>query len=188
MFRRRFKLTIRDRVRDALWPRSGWMRAGRYLGHRIGRLPGTPYSIAAGFASGAAASMTPFVGFHFVVAAGLAWALRGSLIASAIGTVVGNPWTFPAIWYLTYRLGLVLMGEAPGAGLEGGPTLSHLADKPMELLLPMTAGGLLVGLPVWLGVFVLVRSVVAAYQARRRGRIGRQRAAAEEPMGQGSVE
>jgi hypothetical protein len=183
MFRRRFKLTIRDRVRDALWPRSGWLRAGRYLGHRIGRLPGTPYSIAAGFASGAAASMTPFIGFHFVLAAALAWVTRGSLIASAIGTVVGNPWTFPAIWYLTYRIGLALLGEKPGAGLEGGPTLSHLADKPMELLLPMTAGGVLIGVPMWMVVFLLVRSVVAAYQAQRRRRIGKR-----EARMQGSVE
>ena len=32
---------------------------------RLGRLPGTPYSIAAGFACGATVSFTPLVGLHF---------------------------------------------------------------------------------------------------------------------------
>jgi uncharacterized protein (DUF2062 family) len=31
--------------------------------------------------------------------------LRGSIIASAFGTVIGNPWTFPFIWIGTYKIG-----------------------------------------------------------------------------------
>ncbi|HYE49486.1 MAG TPA: DUF2062 domain-containing protein [Azospirillaceae bacterium] len=171
MFRRRYKLTLRDRVRDALWPRAGWVRAGRYIGHRIGRLPGTPYKIAAGFASGAAASMTPFIGLHFVIAAALAWAVRGNVFASAVGTVVGNPWTFPAIWYLTYRLGCALMARTPGEAAVAELTLAYLRDRPWDILLPMTAGSVIVGAAVWIAAFAAVHSVVGAYQARRRRRI-----------------
>ena len=59
-----------------LWPRRGWTRMALYIQHRLGRLPGTPYRIAAGFACGAAISFTPFLGLHFVLAALGALALR----------------------------------------------------------------------------------------------------------------
>ena len=35
----------------------------------------------------------------------LAWILRGSMAAAIIGTLFGNPWTFPFIWYLSYEVG-----------------------------------------------------------------------------------
>jgi uncharacterized protein (DUF2062 family) len=88
----------------------GWRRASTYYWHRLQRVPGTPESVVAGFACGAAASMMPLMGLHFVLAALFALAVRGSVIASAFGTVVGNPWTFPFIWLGTYKLGALLLG------------------------------------------------------------------------------
>ena len=38
--------------------------------------------------------------FHILLAMLLALLIRGNLIASGIGTVVGNPWTFPLIWFV----------------------------------------------------------------------------------------
>ena len=51
----------------------GFVRMIKYFGHRVGRLPGTPYSISAGFAFGVAFSFTPFLGFHIAFAIGFAW-------------------------------------------------------------------------------------------------------------------
>ncbi len=98
MFKRRNKVTFAKKMRNSIWPESGWKRAWQYLSVRLYRLKGTPYSLAAGIACGAAISFTPFVGFHFVLAALTALVVRGSIIASALGTAVGNPWTFPFIW------------------------------------------------------------------------------------------
>ena len=53
--------------------------------HRIKRLPGTPQSIAAGVACGVAASFTPFIGLHFVLAALFAWLVGG------VGYISGLP-------------------------------------------------------------------------------------------------
>ena len=72
VFRRRRKRSILARLLELLWPRMGWRRAGKYYVFRIKRLPGTPYSIACGFALGAAVSFTPFIGFHFLLAGFLA--------------------------------------------------------------------------------------------------------------------
>lgn len=103
--------TMLAKLRGFFWPHIGWRRAAKYLGHRIARLPGTPYSIAAGFACGAAVSFTPFFGLHFLFAALLALALRANVLASAFGTIVGNPWTFPLIYAAAHPLGQAILGR-----------------------------------------------------------------------------
>ncbi|MFC7332972.1 DUF2062 domain-containing protein [Rhodocista pekingensis] len=170
MFKRRHKFTLRQRVRDFLWPRMGWRRALLYLGHRVGRLPGPPHRIAAGFASGAAVSMTPFVGLHFLLGFGLAWLLRGSMLAAAIGTAVGNPWTFPAIWYVSYRIGCDLLGRSPGHDTAEQLTMDFLIANPVQVLLPMSIGGFLMGVFVWGLAYAVAKPLVAMYQQRRLSR------------------
>ena len=64
MFRRRHPIPLWRRLQGWLWPHIGWRRLGIYLVKRLTRLPGTPHSIAAGFACGTAISFTPFIGFH----------------------------------------------------------------------------------------------------------------------------
>lgn len=121
LFARRDPRGLFRRAREILWPRSGFRRAAIYLGYRVVRLPGTPYSVAAGFAWGAAVSFTPLIGFHFLLAGVGAWLSRASIFASAIGTIVGNPWTFPLIWIWIYQCGAWILGQ------EGG-NAPHIAD------------------------------------------------------------
>lgn len=78
---------------------------------QLKRLKGTPYSIAAGFACGVAVSFTPFIGLHLVLAAITAWIIRGNVVSSALGTIFGNPWTFPFIWALVLSTGRFLLGD-----------------------------------------------------------------------------
>ena len=130
MFRRRKNMTILQRSREFVWPRMGWLRAGTYIRHRVARLPGSPYSIAAGLACGAAVSFTPFIGLHFVLAALIAWLIGGNLIASAIGTVVGNPWTFPFVWWGTLRLGELILGSSRATSIPERISLHYIFDHP----------------------------------------------------------
>ena len=186
MFRRREPLPLHHRAWYVLWPKAGWRRASLYMAHRVRRLPGTPYRVAAGFACGAAVSFTPFIGFHFVFAALLAVVLRGNVVASLIGTAVGNPWTFAVIWPSTYNLGQWMLGESAISGHSPEPDfislfsgliraslefdLVYIIDHVWPVLWPMMIGGLLPSLVVWIVAFWLVRGAVAEYQhARRRG-------------------
>ena len=179
MFRRRDKPGWIDRARDLLWPRIGWRRAGAYVYHRVRRLPGSPHSIAVGFACGAAMSFTPYIGFHFVGAALLAWVMGGNLMASAIGTAVGNPWTFPFIWAGIYRLGTWMLGWETGHALPEELTLAYIFEHPGPILLPMTLGAIPAGLVVWFAFYWPVREVVADYQRLRRRRRETRRATLE---------
>lgn len=81
----------------------------RYFMGRLRSLNGEPSSIAAGVAWGVAVTFTPFVGLHALMAMSIAWISGASVLAAAVGTVVGNPWTFPFIWLAVYYTGRWLM-------------------------------------------------------------------------------
>lgn len=112
LFRRRDALSIVERLRLALWPRRSWLRSIRYIMYRLKRLPTSPYRIAVGGAAGVFAVFTPFLGAQLVMAAIVAWMLRGSILASFLTSFVGNPLTYPIIWFATFNLGSVMLGDA----------------------------------------------------------------------------
>ena len=74
--------------------------------------------------------------------------LRGSLLASAIGTVVGNPWTFPFIWTWIYALGQWLLGGEVVSELPAMLSLTYIFDRPLDVLWPMTVGGVPTAVPI----------------------------------------
>jgi len=184
LFKRREPAKVGEKVRVALWPRRSWDRSVRYMLQRMWRLQGTPESIALGCSCGVFASFTPFVGFHFVVAAVLALILRGSLLASAIGTFIGNPLTFPFIWYATYQIGSVILGsdakfsiarlqDGFGGMMAGLLNFSSSAfasavDLIWPLVKPMLVGSLPLGLPVAFVCYFVFKRLVAVYQEQRR--------------------
>lgn len=111
MFKRREKLSFWHKVKTWFWPSIGWKKYMRYLLLRLSRIGSSPYSLAAGVACGSAISFTPFVGLHFVLAAITAFLCGGNILASALGTAMGNPWTFPIIWVSVYYTGRWFLGE-----------------------------------------------------------------------------
>ena len=71
----------------------------------IKRIKGTPQALSLGLATGIAISFTPFIGLHALLAIFISWVIGGSMAAALIGTLFGNPWTFPFIWYFTFEIG-----------------------------------------------------------------------------------
>src|SRR5687768_11738955 len=91
------------KIRQGLWPSMGWGRTLRYYRHRVFRTGDSTYRITAGLASGMAVSFSPFIGTHVGQGLALAWLLRASLLASFIGTALGNPATYPFIFWAAYK-------------------------------------------------------------------------------------
>ena len=127
------KKSWKQRILNRLWPKGGWKRLGRYLLLRLNRLKGSTRSIAAGVACGVAISFTPFVGFHFVLAAITAFFVKGNIVASALGTAAGNPWTFPFIWMSVLFTGRHILGGDYAAG--GKVAFVPLFEKATHALL-----------------------------------------------------
>lgn len=187
MFRRRDRRPVLEIAREWIAPRRGWRRVIDYWRHRMQRLPDSPTRIALGFACGVQASFTPFFGFHFMIAAALAWVLRGNILASAIGTFVGNPLTFPFIAGSSLWMGELLLGqpiEIDFTTMGFADMVSHLAANIWSVMLPWFLGGLIPGLLVSAAFYFAVKPLVVRYQARRKAKlIARARARIEAIRG-----
>jgi hypothetical protein len=172
-FRRRTQRTRAQQVRQWIWPESGWWRTFLYFWRKVWRLADSPHAIALGFAAGAFASFTPLWTLHFVVAALIAWALGGNILASAFGTAVGNPVTFPFIIPAIYEIGVVIVGD--GGALEDFNFWQSVVHGELAAIWPtwkpMAVGGPILGLIVGAICYFLVRAAVGAYQDRRRARL-----------------
>lgn len=169
MFARRRKRDFRQSVRHAVWPKRGHRRSATYLWHRLMRLSASPHQVAAGAAAGAFAAFSPLIGLHVFIGLGLAWILRGNLVAAAIATLVANPLTLPIMLTADYELGRLLLG---GSGSDTGASdvavetlaLAHL----WPLLGPMLAGWAVLGIAGAAVTYACVRPAVQRVRSRRR--------------------
>ncbi|QPH54431.1 DUF2062 domain-containing protein [Pontivivens ytuae] len=194
VFKRRKPLSTLERVRQGIYPKSGWRRAVEYLAHRLRRLPDSPHKVSLGLACGVFASFSPLFGLHFMAAMLCAWVVRGNLIASAIGTLFGNPITFPAIAYVSLGFGRWIMGDRGTTDFDivvkafanafagmwqttksffgyGPSAWDRLALFFQDLFLPYLVGGIIPGLIAGTITYYVSRPVVRAYQARRREKL-----------------
>jgi uncharacterized protein len=193
LFRRKHPEAWRTRLRTALWPRRSWSRSLAYIFKRIIRITATPHAIAAGVAAGVFSSFTPFMGLHILLALAIAWLIAGNLAAAALGTMVGNPLTFPLIWASTWEVGHKI---APGA--QHAP--AHMADAGVlnegmrgmfahfqaiwePVLKPMTIGAIPLGLFFSVITYFAVRWLAVRYRENRRERIAA-KAARQVPLPQ----
>lgn len=170
LFRRRETESLLERMRVHLWPRRSWSRSSRYIVYRLRRLSDTPHAVALGFAAGVFTAVTPFLGTHMVVAALIAWVIGGSVVAALLGTFLGNPLTYPALWYSTYEVGnLMLRGEMDQQRIDlSGGIFQKSLEQLWPILKPMTVGSIPVGLTLAALSYVLVKPMVDAYKHRRR--------------------
>jgi uncharacterized protein (DUF2062 family) len=174
MFKRRRPLDSLSQFREWIWTRAGWYRATQYIWHRLLRLKGDGHSIALGLAIGAGVSASPFMGTHFVTAALLAWFFGGNIIASAIGTWVGNPFTFPFIWLSTFNTGNFLLGRGYDDNAFPVMSLENIFLSPLEtfgpIIVPMTIGALPVGVLITILTYILTNILIDFYKKKKASR------------------
>lgn len=165
-------------LREWIWPSMGWRSLARWMEIKMKRTPGSAHKIALGFACGAFISFTPFMGFHILLGAAIAWLIGGSLWVSALGTIVGNPWTFPFIWAWSYKLGnFILNIENPVHFSEITNTIQNINSlatlwKNIEfywdtILLPMLIGGVPTGILVGLIFYWAIRFNIQSWRKAR---------------------
>lgn len=182
-------------VQQFLWPRGGWSRAFQYVKHRVRRLPDSPERIARGVWAGVFTTFTPMYGFHFFIAAGLAFVMRGNVLAALMATFFGNPLTYVPIGIASLQTGHWLLGKQweegdratfGGAFVDAWRDLTsnffamfdeqtadwsglrHFYD---DVFLPYLIGGLVPGVVMATLFYYLSAPVIRAYQKRRKGLI-----------------
>ena len=137
-----------------------------YYQLRLARLPDSNYAISSGFACGAMVSFTPLLGFHFVLAIIFAYLIRGNFIAALIGTVIGNPITFPFIWGLIYKVGTYVT-NIKLEKITHEINFDMIVNQTYEIFFPMLVGGLIIAPLVWITTYYLIYSFIASYKKRK---------------------
>jgi len=90
--------------------RLSWRRRAKLLLLDLLGREESPERVAAAIALGVGIGFSPFIGFHFWFALGLAFLLRLNKVDTVLGQFAGNPWTIPPVFVVGYRLGNVLLG------------------------------------------------------------------------------
>jgi uncharacterized protein (DUF2062 family) len=189
LFRRRLPESFTSKIRNWMWPKQGWWRTLKYYKFRAVRIDDSSYSIAAGLAFGCAISFTPAFGTHIIQSAIFCLLVRANWLAAVIGTIFGNPVTFPFLWSISTFVGLSLF-KLFGFGdfLEGFyfPThVNELGDLPVKFLLPVMVGGYVTGLVAYPVFYYSFRSMIrAAREARKKRMTQKAHQVAKEVTGQ----
>ncbi|MBA4490114.1 DUF2062 domain-containing protein [Paracoccus sp. S1E-3] len=190
MFKRRKPRSYSQIATEMVYPRGGWLRASQYVLHRVRRLPDQPHKIGRGVAAGVFISFTPLHGFHFLIAAAIAWLIGGNILAALLATFVGNPITFPFIAYAATWLGRLILGiegklsaklifndfaDATAQlwnniGALFGPGEAHwdrLYSFFHDIYLPYLVGGVILGTLAGVASHYMTVPVIRAYHRRR---------------------
>jgi len=193
VFKRRDRKPVLRGLWELVWPKGGWGRAAQYVRHRLSRLPDPPERIARGIWAGVFTTFTPFYGFHFFIAAGLAFVFRGNILAALLSTFFGNPLTYVPIGVVSLTLGHWILGSEMQLDVEAslGEKFGHAAKELFtnlwtygaggtrdwselhlfwnDVFYPYMIGGLLPGALTATICYYVALPLIRAYQKRRRG-------------------
>ena len=192
MFKRRERRSIFRFFYEVIFSFKGISRAIGYVGIRLKRIPDTPHKISLGMSCGIFASFTPLFGLHFLIAGLLSYVLRANVLASLIGTFIGNPITFPIITVFNLKLGEWILGSNEYSSGDGGKIFEGFLDfifliykslftegsigensvpRMNEFLygvfIPYSLGGLILGISVAIISYFLLRPLVSTYKKKR---------------------
>ncbi len=129
-------------------------------------MPASNYAISSGFACGSMVSFTPLLGLHFILAVIFAFLIRGNFIAALIGTVVGNPITFPFIWGLIYKVGTYVT-NIEHVDISRKINFDMIINQTYEIFFPMLLGGIIIAPLIWIISYFLIYSFISSYKRRK---------------------
>ena len=147
---------------------------------RFLKIRGNPREIALGFALGLFVGMSPTMGFQMAIAVFFAALLKWNKISAAVAVWITNPFTAPIIYGLTYFVGAKILGVSnsfQGLSAFDLSALLHLIQKTPKILMVMTLGGVVVGIPLALAGYYFSFSAVHAYQKDIKAKLAQRRAA-----------
>ncbi len=150
-----------------------WKRRFRLLYLKLMRLKGQPDEVAGGMAIGIFVGMTPTVPLHTVLAVAIAFLLKKSKLAAAVGAWIANPLLLPLIYLLDYKVGRIVIGKNLPSLAVSNFGLSHLMKLGWEISYPMLIGGLVTGALFGIPSYFITKRVVILYREKRRKRSGK---------------
>ncbi|MFC1812300.1 DUF2062 domain-containing protein [Thermodesulfobacteriota bacterium] len=145
---------------------------------RFLKIRGRPREISLGLALGLFIGMTPTMGFQIVIAVFFAALLKWNKISAAVGVWITNPFTAPFIYSTTYIVGAKLMGIKTSFRLPSPLNLESvlkMLEKAPEILLALTLGGVVLGLPLAVLGHFISYNLLEKYQEEIKKKVAKQK-------------
>ncbi|MDR2727446.1 MAG: DUF2062 domain-containing protein [Deltaproteobacteria bacterium] len=149
---------------------EGLRRFARFWYLRLVRIEASPHTIALGLAMGVFAGLLPILPFQTVAAVALAFIVRGSKIAAALGTWITNPLNWVPFYMLCYYIGRVVV---PFTIPPFDPTqleMTQMLDLGWKFFAVMMAGGLIMAVPGTIVTYMLTHKGMELYRKRKQER------------------
>jgi len=137
---------------------------------RFKQLNGDPHYVALGMAIGVFISVTPTIPFHTVIALALAFILRGSKAAAAIGVWFSNPITIPLFYKGSYDVGISILGNSAPFGTEYESIL-ELLKLGADITIAMITGGIILGILPGIAAYFITRRIFIRLRLRKKSKI-----------------
>ena len=145
---------------------------------RFIKIRGDTRQIALGMALGLFIGFTPTLGFHMALAIFLASLFKWNKITAAAGVWVTNPVTAPFIYGLTYFMGARFLGIRHTFNMPADlnlQTVMVMLQKAPEILLSLTVGCIMLGLPIAIVGYYITYSAVEKYREDIKKKVARQK-------------
>ena len=139
----------------------------RRLITRFKQLRGDPHYVAMGMAVGVFISVTPTFPFHTLLAVALAFILRGSKRAAAIGVWFANPVTLPLFYLGSYKAGIIVLGISSPLDTKYHSIL-ELLKLGLDVTCAMIIGGVLLGFFPGIAAYFITRKFFATIRLRNK--------------------
>jgi len=133
---------------------------------RIKQMKGDPHYIAAGMSIGIFIGITPTFPFHTVLALALAYVLKASKAAAALGVWIGNPLTIPFIYLGSYKTGALILGTSIPFDAKY-TTFTELTKLGLNATLALLTGGIVIGILPAAAAYFITRRLVKKIRSKR---------------------
>ncbi|MBW2192375.1 MAG: DUF2062 domain-containing protein [Deltaproteobacteria bacterium] len=137
------------------------------LVERFKTLQGDPHYIAVGMAVGVFVGITPTIPFHTLLAIAMAFVLRGSKPAAAIGVWICNPITLPFFYLASFQAGMFIFGKSIPSNIEF-EVVTELMALGMDVTIAMITGGIVLGIIPGIVAYFLTRKLVVIVRSRSK--------------------
>ena len=134
---------------------------------RAKTLQGDPHYIAMGMAIGVFVSITPTVPFHTIIAIALAFILKGSKPAAAVGVWFCNPITIPFFYLGSYQAGMLILNKSIPFDVKY-KSIQEFMNLGWDVTIAMIIGGLILGIIPGIAAYFITRKIFTKIRMRKK--------------------
>lgn len=123
--------------------------------------------LALSFAVGVFISISPFLGFHTILAIVLSYLFKLNKVATIIGTLFNNPWTMLPVYYIDYKIGAFITGCNGQFSLEP-LTLETILSQGRNIFIALSIGSIIFGAIVSFIMYYMIKYILSKAQKENR--------------------